>query len=424
MKALSIDVRARKRTDNMKKGSDIRPSNEWEIVVANNFEEVEAIRAIWEQMQRCESMPLLNADIDRYLSVVESIKEEVKPYVMVLYYDGNPKAMLIGRTENRRFTCRVGYATILKPSLHCLAVIYGGILGQPSDEMSAKLLQELVRILKHGDVDAVFFNQLPLDSPLYDLTRKTPNFLCRCYCPVVKPHWQTSLPDNIKAFYKDKSRSRKRYLRRYTTALEKASSGPVEMVCYRSEDKLDYVISIASGISAKTYKNALNVGFRDDYLTRSLLSKAAKQGKLRAYVLYAAGKPCAFEFGIEYGNVFFPEHIGYDPVLRSCSPGTVLFIKVMEDLIENSNVRVFDYGFGAAAYKERFGTKSWPEASVYIFAPRLYPVIINILHSSVRSLNAALQYVVQKIGSVGRLKRQWRHLLQAKNPGGKCGAGR
>ncbi len=408
----------------MNKRSDIRPSNEWEIVIAKNFEEVEDVRDIWIQMQRGESMPSLNTDIDRYLSVVESLKETVQPYVIVFYYDSDPKAIVVGRIEKRRITCRVGYATILKPSLRCLTVIYGGILGQPSDQTSAKLLRELINTLKQGDVDAVFFNQLRLDSPLYHLTRKMPNFLCRCYSPMVEPHWQTRLPDSIEVFYKEKSGSRKRYLRRYTSALEKASSGPVEMVCYRSEDKLDHVISIASEISAKTYKHALNVGFRDDYLTRSLLTKAAKQGRLRAYVLYAGGKPCAFEFGIEYGNVFFPEHIGYDPLLRSCSPGTVLFIKVVEDLIENSNVRVFDYGFGAAAYKERFGTNSWSEASVYIFAPRLYPVIINILQSSVGSLNAGLQYFMQKIGSAGWVKRQWRNLLQAKNPDSKCGVGR
>jgi CelD/BcsL family acetyltransferase involved in cellulose biosynthesis len=239
----------------------------------------------------------------------------------------------------------------------------------------------------------------------------------------VEPHWQAHLPDSMEEFYKEKTGSRKRYLRRYTAALEKTGSGPVEMVCYRSEDKLDHVISIASEISAKTYKHALNVGFRDDSLTRSLLTRAAKQGRLRAYVLYADGKPCAFEYGIEYGDVFFPEHIGYDPLLRSCSPGTVLFIRVVEDLIENSNVRVFDYGFGAAAYKERFGTEFWSEASVYIFAPRLYPVIINLLRSFVGSFNAGLQYVVQKIGSVGWIKRQWRNSLQAKNPSSKCGVG-
>jgi len=398
----------------MNKGSDEKTCDEWEIKVAKSLEEIEVVRDIWERMQRNESMPVLNADIDHYLSVVESL-EEVQPYVIVFYYDSNPKAMLIGRIERRRITCRVGYTTIFKPSLRCLSVVYGGILGKPSDQTSAKLLHELTKTLKQGDVDAVFFNQLRLDSPQYHLTRKMPNFLCRCYSPVVEPHWQTRLPDSKEAFYKDMSGNRKRYLRRYTTALENAGSGLVEMVCYRSEDKLDQVISIASEISAKTYKHALNVGFRDDYLTRSLLTRAAKQGWLRAYVLYAGGKPCAFEFGIEYGNVFFPEHIGFDPLLRSCSPGTVLFIKVVEDLIENSNVSVFDYGFGAAAYKERFGTESWPEASVYIFAPRLYPIFVNALWSSTMAVDTFLKYVLNKFGAVGWIKRKWRGLLRPKS---------
>ncbi|MBN2593274.1 MAG: GNAT family N-acetyltransferase [Sedimentisphaerales bacterium] len=400
----------------MKAEFETKSCDEWKIKIAKSFEEVEAIRDIWMQMQRDESVPALNTDIDRYLSVMESLKETAQPYIIVLYYKSDPKAIVIGRIETRRIRCRVGYATIFKPSLRCLTILYGGILGQPSEQTSVRLLQELTNILKQGDIDTVFFNQLQLDSPIYRLSRKKPYFLCRCYSPVVEPHWQTYLPDSVKAFYKEMSGSRKRYLRRYTRALEKVCSGPVEMVCYRSEDKIDHVISIASEISAKTYKNALNVGFRDDYLTRLLLTRAAKQGSLRAYVLYAGGEPCAFEYGIEYGNVFFPEHIGYDPFFRSCSPGTVLFIKVVEDLIENSNVRVFDYGFGAAAYKERFGTESWPEASVYIFAPRLYPVIINILQSSVGMINTILHYIVQKLGSVSWLKRRWRDSLQTKKP--------
>lgn len=388
--------------------------DEWEIKVAKSFEEVEAIRDIWIQMQREESLSSLNTDIDRYLAIVESLKETVRPYIFVLYCNNAASAIVIGRLETRRIKCRIGYATIFKPSLRCLTIVYGGILGKPSEQVSVKIVHELMNILKLGDIDTVFFNQLRIDSPLYRLIRKMPNFLYRSHWPVVEPHWQTHLPDNIEKFYKDMSGSRKRYLRRYSRALEKAGSGPVEMVCYRSEDKLDRVISIASEISSKTYKRALNVGFRDDYLTRSLLTKAAKQGNVRAYVLYAGSVPCAFEYGVEYGNYFFPEHIGYDPQFKSCSPGTVLFIKVVEDLIENSNVRVFDYGFGAAGYKERFGTKSWPEASVYIFAPRLYPVIVNILQSVVGGVDAILHYIAQKLGSVSWLKRRWRDSLQMK----------
>lgn len=418
---LTTDALGRNDQMLMKTESQMKTCNEWEIKVAKSFEEVEAIRDIWLQLQHEESLSALNTDIDRYLTIVESLKETVRPYVIVVYYNSAPKTIVIGRIETRRITCRVGYATIFKPSLRCLTIVYGGILGKPSEQVSVRILQELMNTLTRGDIDTVFFNQLPLDSPLYRLARIKPSILCRCFLPVAEPHWQTHLPDSIRAFYKEISGNRKRYLRRYTRALEKAGTGPVEMVCYRSEDKVDQVISIASEISAKTYKHALNVGFHDDYLTRSLLTKAAKQGKLRAYVLYAGRVPCAFEYGIEYGNVFFPEHISYDPQFRSCSPGTVLFIKVIEDLIENSNIRVFDYGFGAAAYKERFGTKSWPEASVYIFAPRFYPVVINVLRSSVKSVNTSLRYVMRKLGSFSWIKRRWRNFLQAKNPDGKPG---
>ncbi len=396
----------------MEHGFDVQSCRKWRTVVAGNVEEVEAVRGIWEQMQRNERVPAINADVDRYLAVLESMKDTVRPCIILLYEDDSPKAMVIGRIEGRRVTSRLGYTTILNPSMSCLSVVYGGILGRPSEQTSAKLLLEIMGILKRGDVDAVFFNQLRLDSAFYRLAKTMPNPLCRCYRPVVKPHWQTHLPDSIEAFYGNNSGARKRYVRRYTRALEKACSGPVETVCYRSEDKLNYVIDVASDISSRTYKHALNVGFRDDNLTRSLLSQAAKRQSLRAYVLYAGGKPCAFEFGVEYGTVFFPEHIGYDPLLSACSPGTVLFIKVLEDLIQNSGVRVFDYGFGGAAYKERFGTESWPEASVYIFAPRLYPICINAARSFVRGVNQSLGYVAHKIGSIGWIKRRWRNVLE------------
>ena len=407
----------------MKTESDAKTCDEWEIKVAKSLEEVEAVREIWEQMQRSESVPVLNADIDRYLSVVKSMKEEVQPYVIVLYYDGNPKAMMIGRIERRRITCRVGYTTIFKPSLRCLTVVYGGILGQPSDQISARLVQELVDTLKRGDVDVVFLNHLHIDSHLCRLSRAMPHFLCRDYFPVVEDHWQTYVPETAEEFYVSIRRKRKKEWKRLSRRLEDAAGGPLKLECYDNINQVEHFIEVASKISAMTYKKALNAGFSDSSHIRSILTQVAKRDRWRAYVLYAGQVPCAFETGIVYGRVYFAEAIGYSPEWSNFSPGTILFVKVLEDLSQNTPVEMFDYGFGSAGYKERFGTKSWPEASVYIFAPRLYPVIINVLRSSVRSLNAALQYVVQKIGSVGWIKRQWRNSLQAKNPSGKCGVG-
>jgi len=407
----------------MKKESGAKTCDKWEIKVAKSLEEIEAVREIWEQMQRSESMPVLNADIDRYLSVVESMKEEVQPYVIVLYYDNNPKAMVIGRIERQRITCRIGYTTILKPSLRCLSIVYGGILGQPSDQISSRLVQELVDTLKRRDVDVVFMNHLHIDSHLHRLSRAMPRFLCRDHFPVVEDHWQTHVPETAEEFYASIKRKRKKEWKRLSRRLEDEVGGPLKVECYDNVNHVEHFIEVASKISAMTYKEALSVGFSDSLHTRSILTQAAKRGRWRAYILYVGHVPCAFETGIVYGRIYFAEAIGYSPEWSNFSPGTILFVKVLEDLSQNTPVEMFDYGFGSAGYKERFGTECWPESSVYIFAPRLYTVIISILRSFVGSLNAGLQYVVQKIGSVGWIKRQWRNSLQAKNPSGKCGVG-
>jgi len=421
---LTTDVVGRNAHILMKTEPQMKTCNGWEVKVAKSFDEIEAVRGIWEQMQRSESIPALNSDIDHYFSVVDSLGEEIQPYVIVLYCDGNPKVMVIGRIESQQITCRVGYTTIFKPSLRCLSVVYGGVLGKPSEQVCARLVQELTDTLRRGHVDVIFLNHLRIDSYIYRLSRTMTHFLCRDNFPVVEDHWQTCVPGTAEEFYASIRRKRKKEWKRLSRRLEDAAGGPVKVECYDKISQAEHFIEIASKISAMTYKGALNAGFNNSSYTRSILTQAAEKGKWRAYVLYAGQVPCAFETGIVYDRIYFAEAIGYSPEWRNFSPGTILFVKVLEDLSQNTQVEVFDYGFGSAGYKERFGTKSWPEASVYIFAPRFYPVIINVLRSSVKSVNAGLQYIVRKFGSLSWIKRRWRNLLQAKNPDGKCGVGR
>lgn len=404
--------------------SDKNPCFECEIKIAKSIEEIEAVRDIWVRMQSNESMPALNSDIDRYLSVVDSLEEEIQPYIIVLSCDGSPKAMVIGRVESQQITCRMGYTTILKPSLRCLSIVYGGLLGEASEQICSRLIQELNDTLRRENVDVVFFNHLRIDSRIYRLSRTMTHFLCRDYFPVVQDHWQTYVPETAEEFYASIKRKRKKEWKRLGRRLEDAAGGPVKVECYDTVSQTERFIEVASSISAMTYKDALNAGFNDSAFTHSILAQAAKRGRWRAYILYAGQVPCAFETGVVYDQIYFAEAIGYSPEWSNFSPGTILFVKVLEDLSQNTPVTLFDYGFGGAGYKERFGTKSWPEASVYIFAPRFYPVIINILRSSVKSMNAGIQYIVQKAGSLGWIKRQWRNLLQAKNPGGSSGIGR
>jgi hypothetical protein len=383
-----------------------------EIITAKSVEEIENIRPIWGEMQSNEPYPLINADIDRYLSVVKAIKGNVRPHVMLFTRGGRPEAMAIGRIEDRRLKIEFGYKTLLRPMLRCLTVVHGGLIGRFSKDLNLLLVRELINALRRHEADMVFLLHLRTDLQLYQIARSVPGFLCVNHCPVVGLHWQTHLPDTVEEFYSKMSKTRKRNLKRYSRKLEQAAGGKLEVKCYNRENQLDYFMRVASAISGLTYKKGLNVAFSDTFETRSLLTQAARAGWWRGYILYAGDEPCAFESGISYERVYFGEHMGYNPRWGPFSPGTILLTKIFEDLCRNSSINVFDYDTGNAAYKDRFGTKCWSEACVYIFAPRLYPILTNVLRSSVMGLSLRLEGVLNRFGLLCWIKRRWRNLFE------------
>jgi len=408
----------------MKKGSDIQIPDEWRIVVARNFEEIEAIRPIWEQMQRNEPLPVPNADIDRYLSVIKAIGDDVQPYVMLLEHNNCPAAMIICRIEKHQLELKLGYKALLKPRLTCLTVVYGGVLGMPASQECALLIHHLIEALKIRQADLIQFNHLRIGSTLYQLARKIPNVLTRDHFIKADPHLRIEIPGDIDQFLRTCSKNRRKHLMRYLRKLEDKYPGRVQMVTYTRVDELEEAMNAAARISSGTYQDGLGHGFVPDARMRMLLTVAARKNWLRFDVLYVDEEPCAFRYALNCGNTCFGMQTAYSPEWREYNVGTLLFFRLVESLCKDSTIKYFDFGFGGGEHKEWGVRECWQEASISIFATRLYPVIINILRSSMSSLNAGLHYIVQKIGSVGWIKRKWRNLLQAKNPGSKCRVGR
>ena len=383
-----------------------------EIVIARSLDEVEAMRPIWEQMQAKEPYPVINADIDRYLSVLKASGDDVKPYIMVFRENGQPVAMAIGRLEEHPIEVKLGYKVLLSPKLRCLTIVYGGILGQPDNNLSQLMVRELMKVLNRREVDMVYFNHLRTDSDIYRLSRKLPAILSRGYFPKVENHWSMSVPIDIDLFYQARSSKHRKHLRQCVRKLERTYPSQVKMITYRKEDELEEAIKAASQISARTYQYGIGCGFVDDFRTRTLLSGAAKLGWLRAYVLYVNDEPIAYRFALQHRRTYFGDGIGFDPKWSKLRVGTVLFLKVLENLCHEGAVDCYDFGFGDADYKRSYGDKQWLEASVIIFAPRPYPIFINMLRTSVMGLNACLEYILNRAGSAGWIKRRWRNLLQ------------
>jgi hypothetical protein len=218
--------------------TNTRSCDDLTIFCARSFEQIEAIRPIWEKMQSQESHPQLDADINRYLSVVKSLGSDVQPYVIVVYQNDTPKAMLIGRVEKKQVPCKIGYYVIFNPWMHCLNIVYGGIIGELTDTFCVALVQKLMEILARREVDVVYVNRLAMDSPLYRHVMKMPNLLCRTRMPKIEQHWIMDVPGDIDSLYKSFVPKTRNTLKRKNRKLEREFKDQLEFITYNDKNEL------------------------------------------------------------------------------------------------------------------------------------------------------------------------------------------
>jgi len=384
----------------------------WEVVVARESEEIETMRPIWEAMQRNESSPVPNADIDRFLAVAEHQDNVVRPYILLLKHDCRPKALVIGRIEKLRIKCAIGYGALFNPSVCGLSVVYGGILGERSSAVCAALIEKFMDMLAGGEVDVIFLNHLATDSIMYKCATQMPNIFCRGRFSKSELHWSMTIPQDVDVLYKSIAPKTRNTLRRKNRKLENEFGDELQIVTYSGRGDVPQAVSDAAMISQYTYQAGLGVGIVDDHKTREILNVSAHHGWLRMSILYIKGEPCAFQLGLLYGRTYFLEQLGFHPKWTHWNVGTVLFNKILEDLCRNPSIERFNFGFGDAQYKRSYGNECWSEASVCIFAPRAYPLLVNALQSTTTGLSLGMQYVLDRTGLTGWIKRRWRNVLQ------------
>jgi hypothetical protein len=389
----------------MEDGSENKFSQKENIIVVRDLEEIEAIRHTWKKLLSKESYPRINADIDRYLITLKASDRPIKPYIIVLNENGLPATMLIGMVDKYFVKCTVGRRTLFKPQLRRLSVVYGGIIGNRSEQTSHVLVGELMKELNSGHVDVIYFHCLETGSPIYRAACKMPGFLSRCHLPKIEVHWRMALPNDIGSFYKGLSGKHASNLRRFITKLEKEYTNKVRIVTYRDQAELDTAIKAASEISATTYQYAYGLGVVDDDQTRTVLSQDARLGRLQVDVLYISEEPAAFQLAMRYRSTYFGYKIGFNPKWEKFRIGTVLFLKVTEALCADPSIEYYDFGVGDTQYKRSYCDTSWTEGHVYIFAARIFPVFVNLIQSTTSVISVLTNKFVTKLGIRNRVQR-------------------
>ena len=162
----------------------------------------------------------------------------------------------------------------------------------------------------------------------------------------------------------------------------------------------------AEKISRLTYQWKFGEGVHNDENTRQELMRFAENGILRCYIVYLRGNPCAFGWGkLSYGKFSFRQ-TGYDPQYRKLSPGTALIIRMIRDLIENTNCKVFDFRWGGEdGYKSRLGNLSVRCASVRVAKIyRPYSLFIILLDQTLNLAKNLVGLIIER----GPLRKQLR----------------
>lgn len=388
---------------------EIKLPDGYDIKVVNNLRDIEALRTVWEAMQWHP-----NADIDYYLTVVNSHDEILQPYIVMLYKNGTPAAMLIGRIENRRIGIKMGYKVLLKPIVQSITINYGGILGNTDNANAAILINYLLTVLKQGKYDVAFFNSVPTDLSIHEYAKNKPAFLCRNHVSNPTLHWRMTVPDNMDSFFENLDYKFRKNLRRSIRKIDKEYHDCIGFRCFKTRHEAEQFIEDAERVAKQTYQRGLGVGLIDNRQNRGLIMLAAEQGWLRSYILYINDKPVSFEQILLYGDTLFCEHAGYDPAYREVEPGTNIFIRIIEEVCSESSIKYIDFGFGDARYKKNFCDDKRQEESLYIFAPTAKGVVLNIMLSGFSIASKYTELILNKFNLTERIKRFWRNRLAMK----------
>lgn len=386
------------------------------IAVIDDLNRLEDIRSNWTAMQRHP-----NADIDFYTGVVRGWGPRCTPHVLVLTKNDCCEAILVGRAENVSIDCKLGYQTLCKVNARQLTFIYGGMLGDFSPQNCSHLLQTVQTSLKRGEADLADFHFIRTDSHLYNLLSSTAGV--RNCNSSVQIHRSTALAGSVDGMFGKLSPKVRKNLRWQEKKLLRDFKGEVDIRCFCHPDNVAEMFTDIESVAAKTYHRQLGVGFDGSEELRQRLTAEADRGRLRAYVLYLAGRPAAFWIATAYKRALYSDFMGYDPGHARHSPGMHLIVKTLESLCtgnDDPGLREVDWGLGDAQYKEVLGDYSWTEANIRIFGPHLRGTALRLLTTPIATADAWLKRTLAHSGSLQSMKTRWRRHLADKQVSNGC----
>jgi hypothetical protein len=382
------------------------------VKVLRTLAELQEIRSEWESWPGHR-----DSEVDSYLTSLRLNPRTVRPHVLVVYRGGKLESILVGRIDLGHISCSLGYLRLNLPA-NILCFVYGALRGNPSMENCDLIVNSVLQSLSDREADVAYMNFLREGSQLRRLAEERPGRLSRDYIRITQPHFTAALPASVEEFYRGLSSGARWQAKSKQKKLLKEFGCDVKVRCFQDASELDDMIQDVEKIARKSYQRGMGVGFVDTPATRNDLRLKAERGRLRGYLLYLRGEPCAFWIGEINRGTFDSDSLAYDAAFGMYSPGMFLILKVMEGFCDGhrEGVTRVDFNMGHAQYKQVLANQEWYETSVYIFAPTLKGISLNLVRSVIVGIDLIVKKALARTNLLQKVKKAWRNRARPKGP--------
>ena len=131
----------------------------------------------------------------------------------------------------------------------------------------------------------------------------------------------------------------------------------IDLRCYRTAEDMEAFYEQARAVSALTYQERLlRAGLPEGPEELAEMRALAARDQARGWLLWLDGRPISYLYAPAEGETLLYAFLGYDPAFAALSPGNVLQLEVMRQLMDERRFRRFDFAEGEGRHKALFAT--------------------------------------------------------------------
>ena len=276
------------------------------------------------------------------------------------------------------------------------------LLGQADESLTRQMLAACASFAREQRASYLLIEDLERSDPLFAAAESLTRDGFRIFSPTgIQERLKIEFPPNPADYWaKFSSKTRNTFKRK------QKKIGATRLVRVTEPGQIAEFLETAHVISQRTWRSdKLGLRIHNNAQELRFFTFLATQQSLRSYLLFVDEQPAAFLFGTQHKGLFSYEEVGYDREFSDRSPGQVLLVQVLEDLLQDNPPRVFDFGGGAADYKQLFATTTSTSGNVWLVPPGLRPQLCLAYLRGCRAMDRTARAIVSKLGATTLLRQ-------------------